>query len=540
MTGPLLLFEADVYRPSAGGVVTVRAATSAYNHPSAPAFYPGAVLADKDALAKLSRSVWSSESEFGAGKLDFAEIDVANLGSSGGWLDWIVSEGCGFGYTSRLLLLADAGTPYSSAVALGVGVTEGAAHPWDRVKFRWRDPVAFLLDKAAQGAKYGGTNVRPGTGVDGEADLAGKFVPEWWGVRRNVSAPMVNIPNQVFQLSRRQMHGITAGYGKGAALTVGTARASLAALNAATPGAGVADYYLGSAGDGCYTKVGGNIDGKDIAWDGYEGATAADRTAAQVWKRMLASWSITNVSAADITACDGKNSAETGIWLGTDATQRRDAVNRVLGSPGFVTWIDPGPNLWRLARVELPSGTSVATFKQLKLGQVATATDGDIIDWEWLNPGDGTANPAYSCGLNYDHNETVQSRDALAGIAWDATGTSRGLAWLSEEWRRVASEDATLLTTFPLSRQTQEDTYFIDKTATQTEAQRRRDMRKVAGPHRARMTVKFGPATASVVDLMKTITVQLPRWGMQSGRLATVTQIDAFWHQQIADLYLYL
>lgn len=534
----ILLFEAAVYRPSIAGLHTIRAGTSAYNHPSAPDFYKGSILGDSESLAKLSRSVWSEEGEFGAGKLAFAEIDVANADY---WLDWLVAEACGFGFPARLLLLPDATSPYSSAVVLASGVTEGAAHPWDRVKFRWRDPLAFLLDKAAQGAKYGGTNTRPGAGVDGEADLKGKFVPEWWGVRRNVSAPMVNMPNQVFQLSRRPMHGVTAGYHQGAMLTPGSARASLAALNAGSPASGVFDVYLGSGGDGCYTKVGGNITGGDVTWDGHEGATAADRTSAQVWKRMLASWGIANVSTADLTACDGRNSGEVGLWLGLDSAPRRAALNRMLASGGFVTWLDPAADLWRLARVEAPLlADAVATFKVLKLGQAATASDGDIIAWDWLNPGDGTANPAYSCGLTYDHNETVQAKDALAGIAWDASGGSRGLVWLSAEWRRVVSEDAPLLSTFPLARQTDEDTLFIDPAVTQTEAARRRTMRAVGGPHRARMTVKFGPATASVVDLMKTVTVQLPRWGMQSGRPALVTQIDAFWHQQIADLYLYL
>ena len=96
-----------------------------------------------------------------------------------------------------------------------------------------------------------------------------------------------------------------------------------------------------------------------------------------------------------------------------------------------------------------------------------------------------------------------------------------------------------MLTIAPLARQTTEDSLFVSDTVASAEAARRLAMRKVPGPHRARMRVKFGPATAALVDIGRVIAVQLPRFGLQAGELFSVTGIVFDWRRSVADLFLY-
>ncbi|WP_376960100.1 hypothetical protein ABNQ39_20530 [Azospirillum sp. A26] len=530
----ILLFEATVYDPVSAGAKTILAGSAAYAHPSAPGFYRGAVLGDAQATATVSRSVWQSESEYGAGKLDLAEIDIENID---GWLDWLVTNAATYGFSGRLLLLPDATTAYSSATVLATGVIEGAAFAWDRVTFRWRDQIAYLLDKAAQSTKFAGSNSLP-AGLEGVDDIKDQWKPEWWGTNYNVQLVCVNTDKLIYQASVRAMQALSKVYDKGSTLTAGGAFSTISDVqnDAVKPSAGQWKWYTGT--DGTYVRLGSTPAG-EITADGSEGANSAARTVAQVWKRMLAVWGISTISSSDVTAADTAQSGEVGIWLGTSEEQRRDAITNLLSSGGFVTWLDAG-GTWRIARVEEPSGSGVVIFKVLRNGTPAQASDGDILEWEWENPGDGTASPAYSVALTYAKNWLVQSKDSLAGISLASTSTTHGLQFLTEQTRQVKQEDATTLTNAPLARQTTEDTLFIDQTVTSTEAGRRLAQRKKGGPRRARMKVKFGPTTAAAVDLMKIVTIQLPRFGMSAGRPALVTGITPDWSNQTADLNLYL
>ena len=355
----------------------------------------------------------------------------------------------------------------------------------------------------------------------------------------------MNTSKQLFQLSCRPMHGITAGYAKGSRMTAGVGTfTSVTALMASTPATGSFNYCLASTdatGPGCYAMLGGiagGAQGGEITFDGYEGATAADRTTARVWARLMAAWGQTNITAAELSTLDTKQPGEVGIWLGTDEAQRRSVANDVVKGAGAAIWID-ATEQWRIVRMEPPVGPPVATFKVFAVGTAAQANDGDIIEWEWLNPGDGTANPVSSCTLKHTRNWTVQNKDALAGIALETTATTRGQNWLAEEWRTAKDEDPAVLIIAPLSRQTTEDSLFVSETVARTETSRRLAMRKVPGPHRARMRVKFGPTTAALVDIGRVVAVQLPRFGLEAGELFTVTGISYGWRQSVADLYLY-
>ncbi|QCG93971.1 hypothetical protein E6C67_08465 [Azospirillum sp. TSA2s] len=539
MTTPVLLFECTVLDTVNNVSKVIRRASEAYNHSSAPDYYADGLAADKQSVTSLRRSVWTSESEFGAGKLDASSVDIANTAE----LDWLVSNKAAYGYTARYLLLANRQASYSSAIALATGVVDGANYLWDRISFRWRDPVAFLLDKTAQRRQWTGTNVLP-AGVDGVDDIKDQWVPEWFGTNYNVQATCVNTSVWVFQAANTVFTPTTV-YDKGSKMGGGTVqRASLAALLSNTPASGGWDWYAGTftAADGTtqtgtFIRVAAKPDG-ELTVDGSEGATTADRTVAQLAKRMLATWGIT-LSSADVTVADVLQSGEAGVVTGTSEENRRDFVNRLLGTAGFVLWVSPA-GVWRLGRPGIPSGTSVATFRVMGLGRPAqSTTEGDITEFEWLSDGGGEDQPAYQCTINHTHNGLVGDKNALAGVSWPATSTTRGLQWLGQEWRKATATDNTILTQAPLARQTKEDAYFIDATVAATEATRRLTMRKRHGPRRARLHVTFPPAVAAVVDLMSTVTVVLPRWGLSSGAQAIVYDMDVNWRLGDADIYVY-
>src|SRR3546814_627636 len=71
---------------------------------------------------------------------------------------------------------------------------------------------------------------------------------------------MVNSGKLMFLLHDRQSNAIAYAKNGSDPITVGTAHASLAALDAATVAAGTYDYYLGSAADGAYARLGTSPD----------------------------------------------------------------------------------------------------------------------------------------------------------------------------------------------------------------------------------------------------------------------------------------
>jgi len=546
----LILFECEVWDPVDAATKTIRIGTGAYNHPSAPGFYADRIVADSVATGTITRSVWDSDTEYGAGRLDVADVDVANLD---GWLDWLVTNGVLFGRTARLLLLADASASYSSAVAIATGIVEGASFAWDRVVFRWRDEIAALLDRTLQTVKYAGSNVLP-DGVEGVDDLKGQSKPYLQGVFNGVPAPCVNTSKRVYQLSvfgNVQYFENVAD--RGVFATKGVQRATLADLLSTAPAAGTWDYCASNTtgAAGSFIRLGWTPQGQITC----SGACFGEYHAAALWHYALLDSGITSpVSTADLAAVKTASGPglRAGYWLGPgDTAQRREVIDNLAATIGCVYYVDAA-GTWRMKRPDVPSGTPAATFSVHTWNTAALATDGDVLDFEWVLPGNGDANPVYEVTLSYANNPAVSTKDSLGGAASASlapTADTYGLQWLTQEWRRVTSSDAATLTACPLARQIEGTTYLADLGApgaangaqlyATTEAARRLAMFKRTGPRRARMRVKYGPATASAVDLMSVVKVQLPRFGMAAGRLALVTSIALDWRSMTAELGLY-
>ena len=103
------------------------------------------------------------------------------------------------------------------------------------------------LRQPGQPMKFGssGDTLLDGAGA---GDLKGQVVPAGWGRLSGVPASLVDRVNNIWLLHARPSSAVSAIYDGGAAFSAGVARADLAALQAAAPAAGAADWCLDAGG----------------------------------------------------------------------------------------------------------------------------------------------------------------------------------------------------------------------------------------------------------------------------------------------------
>ncbi len=331
------------------------------------------------------------------------------------------------------------GTLWSAKVLVAWGVIEQPIVNLDTsgnfqsaIRFPLRDPRK-ILDTPVQGLKFLGTNSGP-TGVEGGPDLKGNPKPVLYGAVSNVTPIRVNDSLLIYQVADKSV-AIGCVRDGGVSLGVGTVRASLATMQATNPTAGTYDTYAGATGT--YFRLGSNpVFG--IACDLHEGATIADRTHAQIWKRFRLE-RCGNVSgdidAASVTAADVLDSSEAGFYLDSE-TNQREALDFLLG--GFSAYEVLGSDMkWRMARLLVPSGTPAIDLMKLGPSSLQKATYRNLTSIQRLRPGympDGL--PPFRVKLNWGRNYTTMSKTDFAGAA-----TDRLVQKFAEEWRSAIAEN---------------------------------------------------------------------------------------------------
>ena len=270
---------------------------------------------------------------------------------------------------------------------------------WDTVSIRIKDKQ-ILFNVPIQPTKYGGTNVLP-DGVDGTDDIKGKPKPLLLGQVSNATPFCVNTSRLIYQGHESALQDITAVYDKGVSLARGTDYSSAADMQANQPAPGEYRAYLA----GGMFRLGSSPAGQ-ITFDAIEGATAADRTAAQIAKRIaLRALPSAEISAADVTALDTANSAVVGIYINSESTIQA-ALNEVLDSVGAAFTFDSAGVL-RMTRIVAPAGSPVATYGTSEVLNIERKPTND----------EGRGVPPYKVNLGYGKNNTVQNANQLAGIA---------------------------------------------------------------------------------------------------------------------------
>lgn len=424
----------------------------------------------------------------GATKLETGEIVLVNVdGQFDAWVNY------SFDGRPVTIRSGESGAYPGAFTNVMVGTVESIEATWKQVVIRLKDKQ-FKFDLPVRTALYGGTNALP-SGLDGlPGDLQGKARPVAYGQVFNVTAPMVNTSRLILEVG--PCASVDAVYSNGAALTAGTDYTSQADMETNAPSSG--GFRTWPAGG--YIRL-GNFSAEQVTVDLTQGAAAGNRTVAQVIKALAlaAGLSSGEVSAADVAALDTLNSAVVGIWIDDATTTFANAMDQIAASLGAWYGFD-GAGVLRMGQLTAPSGTPVLTLY-----------DYDCQDGIERRPPKDNGTPVWSVTVNHSKNWTVQT-SGLAGSASARAG------FVGQERRAANSADASIKTQWQLS-----DVLIVDGLLTTAsdalgEAARLLALQKVRRDV-FDVPVNISVLTNSAVRLMDVISIQLPRFGMNSGRL---------------------
>ena len=515
------IYLAEISAHDGTSALTLRYSSGVgYSDPSAPGFYEPRILQP----LSLRRTAFGSGTTGGAIQVGIGELILTN---ADGGLDALL----GYGFDGRRLavLIGDDRAAYSTFTTVFVGTMEQPAFEFSKVSILARDRLAELERKPANATKYAGSNALP-NGLEGvPGDLQGRPKPRVYGRVLNVAPPMVNSSRLIYQINDGAVQDVPNVYDRGLGLTKGTDYTSQSDMETTAPAAG--NYRVWPAGG--YFRLGSTPAGL-ITADVTQGATTAARTAAQVLQALATGpggIAGGDVVSGDVTALDTANGAELGIWI-ADETSVRAVMETVANSIGAWFGFDRLGRL-RMVRLTAPTGSPVATLRYLTAGAVADATTADIVSIERVPANDrGAGVPSHRAILSYQRNHSVQPTD-LAGAV-----TAARREFLKLEYRTVISTDASVLTKHLLAGERAFESLVLDATAAQTEADRLRDLFKVRRD-RLRVVVKWDASLAAVVDLGSVVSVAIPRFGYDAGRLFVVIGIENDAANDTAELELW-
>jgi hypothetical protein len=232
----------------------------------------------------------------------------------------------------------------------------------------------------------------------------------------------------------------------------------------------------------------------EVRADATQGATAANRTAAQLMQAALLHAGYTSAiwNAGDMTALDTADNSELGLVLTGDETVA-EAIDALATSVGAWWGIDANGVL-RVQQLTAPSGSS--TF---------TITDNDIIGrLERLASADPLLGlPSYRTTLRYARTDTL----ALDGAVLDT--------------------DVAVQTAHLLAGSTEEDTLYTNAADAQAEADRRQTLRGVQrSAFRVVVPMHDTDRNYEAIALGAVGTLQHPRFGLSGGVLVRVIGIE--------------
>jgi hypothetical protein len=510
MTSAVYAIEITAYDPAIATTRTLTYAsgagfnTKAADTPANTHFAPLVIEAGSFSQYLVDALVTDGRSRVGFGAIVLNNAD--------GRLDGLKD----YGFDGRRVVLRRGvpGAAYPSAwTTLFTGTMEQVEFSWGQVQVIVRDRQGEVADLPYQTTKFAGNNSLP-NGVEGIADdLKGKPKPILRGKCFNISPPLVNTSKLTYQISHKTIASIDAVYSGGVAVTAGTSHASLALLQAAAPAAGTYDFYLGSASDGAYFRLGSSPT-TTVTCDATEGAAAANRTAAQIAKQILLDAGVASgdISASAVSALDTANSSVIGVWSGAEESRIGDVLDEVLASIGAY-WTVTSAGVFTFGRLEAPSGSPVKTFEAFEL----------LEDDQPIERLRGRSNdkglPAWRLQLFWQKNYTVQGdSDVQAAV----TLARRG--FLKEEYRVVINEDAAIKTQYLLAPEKQVYTLLTNSADAANEASRLNTLYKTKRDFlRWKCSASYMASTA--IELGNVVSLQVNRFGWSSGKLLRVMGI---------------
>lgn len=503
---PLYLVELTAAVDAAGTEQVFRFANAGF------ATEPSDTPASTIYLPRLKRSftvlrqMFTGSRTAGQSRTGFGEIVISN---QDGELDALV----GYSFDNRTVTVR-AGEVGDAFTDLRV-VFKGTAR---QVQFTASEIIVSLKDRLAElglphlSSVYGGTNSLP-SGVDGVAgDIKGRYLPRTYGKVYQVSPPCVNTSRLIYQVSDGAISTVDAVYVGGVALSKGSDYTSQSNMESSAPSSG--QFRVWPAG-GMFRL--GTAPAKQVTADVTQGATAADRTTAQVLKAMAQAAGITDISAADVTAMDTANSAVVGLYVdGSETTLQ--LMDQVAASAGAFFGFDAEGTL-RMSVLTAPSGTAVATVRTWN----TAALDRQIT-------GDGL--PTWRAKVRHSRYYTVQ-RSAVDS-ATDAQKSA-----IAQEYRSVVSEDATIKDQWLAAQTLERDTLLTADADASTEAARLLALYGVQHHVYLARGVQLTATQMDALDLNAVVSVEWPRFELDAGVLMRVIGIQADYIRNTADLTLW-
>lgn len=461
--------------------------------------------------ADITRNLFSNGTTYGASRVGYGVVELTNMD---GGLDYMLP----YGYGGRSLTiktgLADA--DYSTFTTILSGTMEQVEFTFNTVTILARDKLA-VLELPLQKTEFAGTNSLP-SGLEGVDDLKGQKKPVCYGKVYNIQPPLVNTSRLIYQVNDSSINDVTAVYDKGAGLTKGTAYSNVSDMETNAPAAGY--YRVLSTSTGSYFRLGSTPAGL-ITADVTQGATSADRTAAQIGKLLAIKGGVASgdINSSDVTALDTANSAEVGIWIFGDDTGIA-CMDQVMQSVGAWYGYD-ATGQFRMGRFEAASGTADVQINE-----------DNILSIEAIRPTDTDRGvPAYKVILKYLKNYTVQSSDLAAGV----TEARRNV--LRYEYQAGFVQDATVQNQFLYAAEIDKTTLLVSSSAANTEASRLLSLYKV---RRRMYQIQIAlDVTETLPDLNDVANLTLDRFGLDSGTLFRIIGISSSYAKNRATLTLW-
>jgi hypothetical protein len=447
--------------------------------------------------ATVRRDLFDVGTTGGASRVGYGELLLRN---DDGGLDWLGRVSVD-GRPVRLYVADTPAAEFPGGYTLLLeAVAEQPELTLAEARVRLRDRQTFTTGQL-QATKFAGTNVLP-NGLEGIAsDLQGKPKPVLYGWCFNVAPVLVNTSRLIWQVNDGPVRDVMAVYDSGALLSRGPDYADATQLQSVQPAAGSFRVWKG----GGFFRLGSTPVGQ-VTCDAVEGLWPQDRTAAQVFQRLLverAGLAPGDISAADVAALDQLQPATVGLYVAAETTVA-EALDLLAQSVG-AWWGADENGVLRIQRLDAPTGPPVLLL------------DGDRIKSGALRrvPLSRGGLPAYRVTVRCAPNWTVQTN----GLAGSVSAARR--ARLAQPFQDAVVEDPAVQAQHLLAPELVVETLLACRTDGAAEAAR---LLGLYGVQRERyeVTVRLPGAALAQVQLGAVVELRYSRFGLQDGKLMRV------------------
>lgn len=531
----ITLYETEAAIDEVPNLEAIRLCTGrGYNHPSGPGYFEPVITAASGGL-KMRQSIFSDRRSFGFGDVEFGAVEAVNLERN---LDHLIDYGYGRAASAKI---GEEDADYSSFTTVMSGVANQILPEVKTLTLGWRERIDELDDELQQGT-FAGTNSGT-TGLEGtENDIKGRRKPYAGGRPQNLQPVLLNSSMRILGWrwdadgNRLPSASVDAVRVYGSDLwNLTSDYADAAALDAATVIQGEYATCLAES----LIKLGGsdpkNLTGA-VSLDVTIEATLSDRYIGSQIEAILLAKGVPagRINSADITAINAALPYEVQVVVQDESA--RQALDELMKSGLICGWVD-GSDQYRFAKIEpLDAQVPVATFKRLKLGETLPADAGDLIALKGVLTGNSDKDvPLHAVKVGYARNWLVQSAGSIA----DAVPADEA-AQLLEEFRFTdEATDAGTLAKYPKAGSLEHQTLLIDEADAEAI---RDDLLALLGEYRLTLEVqvKLDAELAAALSVGKIVKLQLPLFGMESGRLAQVMEYSLESIRSTATLKLWM